>query len=39
MDFDYPPEAEAFRKEFRAWLDDHLTDKYRGDGIGFAISH
>jgi alkylation response protein AidB-like acyl-CoA dehydrogenase len=21
MDFDYPPEAEAFRTEFRAWLD------------------
>jgi alkylation response protein AidB-like acyl-CoA dehydrogenase len=37
MDFDYPPEAEAFRKEFRAWLDDHLTDKYRGDGVGFSM--
>ena len=22
MDFRYPPEAEAFRKEFRAWLDE-----------------
>ena len=25
MDFTYPPEAEAFRTEFRAWLDEHLT--------------
>ena len=24
MDFDYPPEAEAFRSEFRAWLDANL---------------
>ncbi|MBV8980484.1 MAG: acyl-CoA dehydrogenase family protein [Acidimicrobiia bacterium] len=24
MNFDYPPEAEAFRAEFRAWLDDNL---------------
>ena len=31
MDFDYPPEAEAFRKEFRAWLDGHLTDEFRGE--------
>src|SRR3954466_2538001 len=37
MDFDYPPEAEAFRAEFRAWLADHLTDKYRGDDIGFSM--
>lgn len=29
MDFSYPPEAEAFRKEFRAWLDEHLTDDLR----------
>ena len=42
MDFDYPPEAEAFRAEFRAWLDEHLTDavprrRHRlldGDGPG-----
>ena len=33
MDFAYPPEAEAFRAEFRAWLDEHLTDRFRG--IGF----
>jgi alkylation response protein AidB-like acyl-CoA dehydrogenase len=37
MDFDYPPEAEAFRAEFRSWLDEHLTDSYRGDGRGFAM--
>src|SRR5437588_314597 len=29
MDFTYPQEAEAFRKEFRAWLDGHLTDDLR----------
>jgi alkylation response protein AidB-like acyl-CoA dehydrogenase len=29
MDFTYPPEAEAFRAEFRAWLDQHLTDDLR----------
>ncbi len=37
MDFDYPPEAEAFRAEFRGWLDENLTDRYRGDGIGFSM--
>ncbi|MBI2170126.1 MAG: acyl-CoA dehydrogenase family protein [Actinobacteria bacterium] len=34
MDFHYPPEAEAFRAEFRSWLDQHLTDRYR-DWSGF----
>ena len=29
MDFTYPAEAEAFRKEFRAWLEEHLTDGLR----------
>jgi alkylation response protein AidB-like acyl-CoA dehydrogenase len=29
MDFTYPPEAEAFRAEFRAWLDQNLTDDFR----------
>ncbi len=37
MDFTYPPEAEAFRTEFRAWLDEHLTDEFRGEGIGFSM--
>jgi hypothetical protein len=29
MNFNYSPEAEAFRKEFRAWLDANLTDDVR----------
>src|SRR6266508_910943 len=29
MDFTYPAEAEAFRKEFRAWLEEHLDDDLR----------
>ena len=37
MDFTYPPEAEAFRAEFRAWLDDELTDEFRGEGSGFSM--
>ena len=36
MDFTYPPEAEAFRKEFRAWLDEHLTDEIRA-GAGWSM--
>ena len=32
MDFTYPPEAEAFRTEFRAWLDEHLTPEMRTGG-------
>jgi alkylation response protein AidB-like acyl-CoA dehydrogenase len=31
MNFTYSPEAEAFRRELRAWLDEHLTDEIRGD--------
>ena len=27
MDFTYPPEAEQFRKELRAWLGANLTDE------------
>src|SRR3954454_2819025 len=37
MDFTYPPEAEAFRAEFRSWLDEHLTDEFRGEGLGFSM--
>ena len=37
MDFTYPPEAEQFRKEFRAWLDEHLPDDLRGIGVGGAL--
>jgi alkylation response protein AidB-like acyl-CoA dehydrogenase len=29
VDFTYPAEAEAFRDEFRAWLEEHLTDDLR----------
>jgi alkylation response protein AidB-like acyl-CoA dehydrogenase len=34
MDFRYPAEAEAFRKEFRAWLDANLPADLAGDGLG-----
>jgi alkylation response protein AidB-like acyl-CoA dehydrogenase len=30
VNFTYPAEAEAFRSELRAWLDEHWTDEYRG---------
>ncbi|MEI8001143.1 MAG: acyl-CoA dehydrogenase family protein [Actinomycetes bacterium] len=30
MDFIYPPEAEALRRELRAWLDEHCTERFRG---------
>ena len=32
MDFAYPPEAESFRTEFRAWLDANVTDELRAIG-------
>ena len=37
MDFDYPPEAEAFRAEFRSWLDANVTDEVRAlhGGLSF----
>ena len=34
MDFRYPVEAEAFRKEFRNWLDANLPAELAGDGLG-----
>src|ERR1700680_5022028 len=34
MDFRYPPEAEAFRAEFRTWLDANLPEELRGRGLG-----
>jgi alkylation response protein AidB-like acyl-CoA dehydrogenase len=34
MDFTYPPEAEAFREEFRAWLTAHLPTDLRGSAGG-----
>src|SRR5439155_23173624 len=30
VDFSYPPEAEAFRAEFRAWLEAHADPELRG---------
>jgi alkylation response protein AidB-like acyl-CoA dehydrogenase len=33
MDLTYPPEAEAFRKEIRAWLDDNLPEGWFEDGF------
>lgn len=30
MDFRYPAEVEAFRTEFRAWLDANLDERFRG---------
>jgi alkylation response protein AidB-like acyl-CoA dehydrogenase len=29
VDFTYPAEAEVLRDEFRAWLDEHVTDELR----------
>jgi alkylation response protein AidB-like acyl-CoA dehydrogenase len=29
VNFEYPAEAEAFRTELRAWLDEHFTEEYR----------
>jgi alkylation response protein AidB-like acyl-CoA dehydrogenase len=37
MDFAYPPEAEAFRTEFRAWLDEHVTDEVRAIGASLNV--
>jgi alkylation response protein AidB-like acyl-CoA dehydrogenase len=37
MDFTYPPEAEAFRAQFRSWLDEHLTDELRTVGLGESL--
>ncbi len=39
MDFDFPPEAEAFRAEFRAWLDDNVTEGVWGLRGGLAFDH
>src|SRR5262245_239626 len=34
MDFTYPAESEAFRKEFRAWLEANLPDDLAHNGSG-----
>jgi alkylation response protein AidB-like acyl-CoA dehydrogenase len=33
MDLTYPPEAEAFRKEIRTWLEDNLPDGWFDEGF------
>src|SRR5262245_801124 len=33
MDLTYPPEAETFRKEIRAWLEANLPDGWFDDGF------
>ena len=33
MDLTYPPEAEAFRKEIRAWLEENLPDGWFDEGF------
>ena len=33
MNFEYPPEAEAFRSEFRAWLDANLDPDLHDAGV------
>jgi alkylation response protein AidB-like acyl-CoA dehydrogenase len=33
MDLTYPPEAEAFRSEIRAWLEEHLPDGWFDKGF------
>ena len=33
MDLTYPPEAEAFRKEIRTWLEDHLPEGWFDEGF------
>ncbi len=38
MNFEYPPEAEAFRGELRGWLDEHLPDDLRGGGVTMDVS-
>ena len=37
MNFDYPPEAETFRAEFRGWLDANLPDELRGVGTTMEV--
>ena len=34
MDFEYPPEVNAFRDEVRSWLDGNLADEFRALGTG-----
>jgi alkylation response protein AidB-like acyl-CoA dehydrogenase len=36
MDLTYPPEAEAFRKEIRTWLEDHLPAGWFDEGFSMS---
>jgi alkylation response protein AidB-like acyl-CoA dehydrogenase len=38
VDFSYPPAAEAFRQEFRAWLDANVPADLRGTGTSLEMS-
>ena len=33
MDLTYPPDAEEFRGEIRAWLEEHLPDGWFDEGF------
>ena len=37
MDFDYPPEAESFRSEFRPWLEANFDPALKGAGAMAAV--
>src|SRR5215212_11327206 len=37
MDFSYPAEAEAFRTQFRDWLEANFTDEFRGAGLSGSL--
>ena len=37
MDFSYPPEAEAFRAELRAWLAANLDERFRAASADLAL--
>jgi alkylation response protein AidB-like acyl-CoA dehydrogenase len=38
MDFSYPPEAEAFRAELRAWLEANLDARFRAAGAARGLA-
>jgi alkylation response protein AidB-like acyl-CoA dehydrogenase len=38
MDFSYPPEAEAFRAELRAWLEANLDARFRAAGTARGLA-
>jgi hypothetical protein len=37
VNFDFPAESEAFRAEFRSWLDANLPDALRGTGESLSV--